>query len=419
MFELVAAVILCMYFLILGWSVYNIPILAAGVRHLRRSRRSMTMKEAGLRSLPSFSIVVPVRNEERVIGRLLDALLDLRYPGRKEIIVVEDGSIDGTLDICLRYQKMHPGDVKILHRKTSAGGKSAALNYGVEHARGDVIGIFDADNVPANDVLVRAAEHFRDPKVAAVQGRIHSINARENMLTQFIAYEDAVWCEAFLRGKEALGLFVHLRGCCEFIRREVLEELGGFDEKTLAEDIEISTRLIEQGHRIKYGADLRAWQESPNNVGGFLKQRTRWYRGHMEVALKYGRLLKNLNRRTIDAELTLSLPFIAIASFFLFTFASWGVSVALPVSDVLMFCMVFSTSATYILAVLAGLALIYFSKPKRLNNLLWLPFVFGYWLLQSFLALYAGLLILLRRPRRWVKTVKSGTVASPEFELRT
>jgi hypothetical protein len=67
------------------------------------------------------------------------------------------------------------------------------------------------------------------------------------------------------------------------------------------------------------------------------------------------------------------------------------------------------------LVFLAGGALIYNSKPKRVSNLLWLPFVFGYWFAQSFVALYAGLLILFRRPRKWVKTVKSGAVASTEF----
>ena len=154
-----------------------------------------------------------------------------------------------------------------------------------------------------------------------MQGRIHSINSHENMLTQFLAYEDAVWCEAFLRGKDALGLFVHLRGCCQFVRRSILEDLGGFDEDTLAEDIEISARLTEQQYDIKYASDVRTWQESPSTLMGFLKQRARWYRGHMEVALKYGRLLKHLDRRNLDVELTLFLPFLAIASLFLFAFA--------------------------------------------------------------------------------------------------
>ena len=394
---------------------YNLPVLAAGVRDLRKSRRGVSKKKScsgGV--LPSFSIVVPVKNEEKVVGRILDALCRLRYPSDKfEVVIVDDGSVDHTEEICRRFVASH-GNIRLLRRSVSSG-KASALNHGLAHSKGEIVAIFDADNVPAEDVLSGAAEYFCDPAVAAVQGRIHSINSRENMLTQFLAYEDAVWCEAFLRGKEALGLFVHLRGCCQFIRRGVLESLGGFDEKMLAEDMEISARLTEQGQRIKYAPDLRAWQESPSDVKGFFKQRTRWFRGHMEVALKYGRLLKRFDRRTLDAELTLALPFLAIASLFLFIFASWGVFTALSFGVALNMLMFFSTVTTYILVILAGLALIYYSKPKRVSNLLWLPFVFGYWCMQSFVAFYAGLLILFRRPQKWVKTEKSGAVANPDF----
>jgi cellulose synthase/poly-beta-1,6-N-acetylglucosamine synthase-like glycosyltransferase len=234
-------------------------------------------------------------------------------------------------------------------------------------------------------------------------------------LTQFLAYEDAVWSEAFLRGKEALGLFVHLRGCCQFIRRSALEGVGGFDEVSLAEDMEISARLTEQGHRIMYSGDVHAWQESPATVSGFLRQRTRWYRGHMETALKYGRFLRHLNRRTLDAEFTLTFPFLAIASLFLFVLASWGVFATASFDGALRTLMGLSTFTMFVLVLLAGGALIYYSHPKRLKNLLWLPFVFGYWFAQSLVAVYAGLLILFRRPRRWIKTEKSGVVASPEF----
>jgi cellulose synthase/poly-beta-1,6-N-acetylglucosamine synthase-like glycosyltransferase len=394
---------------------YNLPVLAAGVRDLRRNKR-LSFKKGGNGEavLSCFSIVVPVKNERTVVRRILEALVHLSYPVDKfEIVVVDDGSVDGTVEICKEFAASH-GNVKFLQRNISEG-KASALNYGLAHSSGDVIAIFDADNVPAGDALSRVAEYFCDPTVAAVQGRIHSINSHENMLTQFLAYEDAVWCEAFLRGKDALGLFVHLRGCCQFVRRSILQDLGGFDEDTLAEDIEISARLTERRYAIKYASDVRAWQESPSTLMGFLRQRTRWYRGHMEVALKYGRLLKHLDRRNLDVELTLFLPFLAIASLFLFTFASWGVFAALPFDAVLDTLMVFSTFTTYILVFLAGFALIYYSKPKRVKNVLWLPFVFGYWCLQSFVAVYAGLLILFRRPRRWVKTEKTGAVASPEF----
>ena len=131
--------------------------------------------------------------------------------------------------------------------------------------------------------------------------------------------------------------------------------------------------------------------------------------------MRYGRLMKHLNKRNLDTELTLFMPFLAIASVFLFTFASWGVFTTLPLSAALDMLMVFSMIATYILVFLTGFTLIYYSNPKRVKNLLWLPFVFGYWYLQSFVAVYAGLLVLFRRPRKWTKTRKSGTVANSEF----
>jgi cellulose synthase/poly-beta-1,6-N-acetylglucosamine synthase-like glycosyltransferase len=417
--SVVDSVLLFVFLAFYAGLFYNMPVLAAGVRDLRKSRRKNSRGYADEEAaLPCFSIIVPVRNERPVVGRILEALDCLQYPVDKfEIVVVDDGSVDGTAEICREFASSH-GNFKLLQRNVSIG-KASALNYGLAQSSGEIIAVFDADNVPASDALWRVAEYFSDPEVAAVQGRIHSINSHENMLTRFLAYEDAVWCEAFLRGKDILGLFVHLRGCCQFVRRSILEDLGGFDEDTLAEDIEMSARLTEKKHVIKYASNVRAWQESPSTLAGFLKQRTRWCRGHMEVALKYGRLLKSLNRRNLDAELTLFLPFLAMASLLLFMFASWGVFSALPFDAALDILMVFSTFTTYILVFLAGFALIYVSKPKRVKNLLWLPFVFGYWCIQSFVAVYAGLLILFRRPRRWIKTEKSGVVASPEFALES
>jgi len=99
--------------------------------------------------------------------------------------------------------------------------------------------------------------------------------------------------------------------------------------------------------------------------------------------------------------------------------ASWALLSGAPFDSLLRGFMVFSAVCTSGLILLCGFALIYVSKPRRVRNLLWLPFVFGYWCLESFLALYAGLLILLRRPRGWVKTEKSGAVASPEFALES
>jgi cellulose synthase/poly-beta-1,6-N-acetylglucosamine synthase-like glycosyltransferase len=405
--DIVGLVLIGVLIIVCSWALYNLPILASGVRDFCKKRQKPQKQNVPDEFLPSFSIIVPAKNEERVINRLLKSLSTLNYPlNKREIIIVEDGSTDKTNNICIDYAKEH-ADVKILNRSIS-NGKPSALNFGLKNAKGDIVAIFDADNVPASDTLSAVVKYFEDPKVAAVQGRTASINPRENMLTQFIAYEEAVWCEAYLRGKDLLNLFVHLKGSCQFLRRKTLEQLQGFDEAVLSEDMEISARLIENDYRIRYAPDVVALQENPSTLKTLFKQRTRWFRGTMEVAFKYGRLMKKLNRINFDAETTLFAPFILIASLspylaaFLAFSTFWSLDVIWPLVVQL------GMLTTTLTVLLCGIALIYVSKPRKVRSILWLPFVYCYWSFQAFIALYAMLLIVLRRPRKWIKTDKSG-----------
>ena len=414
MLAIVELALICVFAVVYAWIFYNLPVFAAGVRNLRRSRRlqSPDLETDGF--LPSFSVILPVKDEQRVVGRLLEALSNLRYPTEKlEIVIVEDGSADDTFEVCRQFACSHR-NVKVF-RPSFSSGKPSALNYGLKRCSGEVVAVFDADNVPDGDALLKAARYFADPGVAAVQGRTLSINSQENMLTEFISYEEAVWCEAYLQGKDVLGLFVHLKGSCQFIRRDILEQLEGFDEAFLADDMEISARLTERGHTIRYASDVRSWQESPADLKTLFNQRTRWFRGTMEVAFKYGRLMTHPNRRTLDAEATLLGPFVLMASLLSYLAGSGVFFAAFPFNVVWGVFMTISTIGTTVMLLLCGLALIYLSKPKRVSNLLWLPFVFGYWCLQGFIALYAALLILLRRPKKWLKTEKSGAISNSRF----
>jgi len=305
-------------------------------------------------------------------------------------------------------------DIKVFHREFYDG-KPSALNYGIARAKGNIIGVFDADSVLASDVLLNVCRYFEDPKVAAVQGRNLSINSEENMLTKFISYEEAVWFEAYLRGKDALELFVNLKGNCQFIRRDVLEKVEGFDESFLAEDMELSARLTEKGYQIRYAPDVQSWQENPSSLKQLFTQRIRWYRGWMEVAFKYGRLMVKPSRIGVDAEATLLGPFMLIFSLVTYLATLFVFLMPTTLNVFWQFTMQFTAVGTTLLICSCGLALIYISKPRNLKNLLWLPFIYAYWSLQAFMALYAAIQILLHRPRRWLKTEKKGVVANPEF----
>ncbi|MCJ7559405.1 glycosyltransferase family 2 protein, partial [Candidatus Bathyarchaeota archaeon] len=276
--------------------------------------------------------------------------------------------------------------------------------------------IFDADNVPDANALMAVREYFEDPTVAAVQGKTLSINSKENMLTQFISYEEAVWCEAYLRGKDVLHLFVHLKGSCQFIRREVLDKLEGFNEAVLSEDMEISARLTENNYKIRYASDVVAWQESPSDLKTLFKQRTRWFRGTMEVAFKYGRLMSRPSRKNFDAETTLWGPFMLIGSLLPYIAMFWSFLSVLPFDVLWRFAVQLATLTSALTMLLCGLAMIYVTKTRRMKSMLWLPFIYFYWSSQAFIALYAALLIFLRRPRKWTKTDKKG-VSDPTLNF--
>jgi len=405
---------LFVFFVLYGWTLYNIPILAVGLRQLLRKLRKESGKKAEFSSegnLPLVSVIVPVKDEERVIGRLLDALLRLDYPKeRSEIIIVEDGSKDKTLEICQKYVDQHSSHIKLFHREIS-NGKPSALNYALKKARGEILALFDADCVPNSDVLLRAVECFKDSSTVAVQGGISSINANENMLTRFISYEEAVALRTQLLGRDALNLFVYLMGSCCFLRRDVVKKLGGWDENSLSEDIEISVRLTKEGYSIRYVPEIQSWQESPAKLSALAKQRARWLRGHMETALKYGKLITNVNKKSLDTEVTLFTPFIQIVGLLGYFMALFTSFLSIQLDYILSILGQVLLILTITALLMIGIALIYTTKPGKMTNLLWLPFVFAYWLVGNFIALYALLQIVLRRPRKWTKTVKTGIIA--------
>jgi cellulose synthase/poly-beta-1,6-N-acetylglucosamine synthase-like glycosyltransferase len=339
----------------------------------------------------------------------MDSLLSLDYPKEKiEVLVVEDGSTDRTGEICMKYASQWPNLIHYLHKPLS-NGKPSALNFALEHARGEIVGVLDADSVPDISLLKRVADRFADPQVTAVQGITQTINAQVNMLTKIVSLEETAWFKAVLKGRDHLGLFVPLTGSCQFIRANELKKFGGWQEDSLAEDVELAARLLEAGHRVKFCEEAISSQEAPSQLAHLFRQRARWYRGYIETAIKYGRLLRKPDRTRFDAEISLAGPLLLSASFANYLL-SWLVFTYSATLLARVFAYLMVGLASIVLLAL-GFALVYTSKPRRLANLLWVPFIYAYWFLQTVMAVYALFSILLRRPRTWTKTQKTGSVA--------
>jgi len=401
-FDITSVVLLSV---LLFWSVYNGTIIYAGIRRKRNPSPSNEI----IGEFPKFSIIVPTKNEEAVVGRCLSGLLDLDYPRDKmEIIIVDGNSSDSTVRICSDFSAKYPMVFKIIN-ENGCKGKPAALNLALPHVTGDVVGVFDADSLPEREVLKKVAAYLNDKNVTAVQGRTTSLNEKTNILTRVAASEEKAWFQALLLGREKLHLFVPLNGSCQFVRREVLEELGGWDEACLTEDVELAVRLVEKNHQVKYAPDVSAGQETPTGLRDLIKQRVRWYRGYMDVALKYGRLLDKLNMKNLDAEISLAGPFMMVVS--LLSYINWFFIVVFlsESSPIINFTgLVIALTAVSLFSV--GIALTASEKPIKLRNLLWVPSIYVYWLLQMCIAGWAFLKLVFRRKKVWSKTVKKGFI---------
>jgi cellulose synthase/poly-beta-1,6-N-acetylglucosamine synthase-like glycosyltransferase len=391
--------------ILLFWTVYNGSILFVGVR----SKRKLSVSTENIATEPTFSIIIPTKNEENVIARCLDGVMNIDYPKEKiQIIVVDGKSGDNTLKICSEFCERHPLNIKILSEKTVKG-KPAALNLALPFVKGDIVGVFDADSLPERDVLCKVVSYFNDKKIMAIQGRTTSINEKANALTRVISMEEKAWFQALLTGREKMSLFVPLTGSCQFIRRGVIDELGGWDENSLTEDVEFALRMVEKKHLIKYAPDVCSGQETPSTIGPLFKQRVRWYRGYMETAIKYGRLLDNLNKRTIDAEISMAGPFMMVVS--LLSYINWFlVALFLSQSNPIINFTGLVIALTAVSLVSIGIGLVASEKPIKPQNILWVPFIYVYWLMQMFIAGWAFLKLVLRRKRDWTKTAKKGSV---------
>jgi amino acid transporter len=135
----------------------------------------------------------------------------------------------------------------------------------------------------------------------------------------------------------------------------------------------------------------------------------------MEVAIRYGQLMTKLSRISFDAEATLFGPFILIATLLPYMAMFWSFFTFLPLDAMWRIVVQFATLSTILTVLICGVALIVVSKPRRVRSLLWLPFVYFYWSFQALIAVYAVVLIILRRPRVWTKTDKQGVLMNPAF----
>ena len=236
---------------------------------------------------PLISIIIPAYNEEKVIANTIESTIELDYPN-KDIIVIDDGSTDNTLQIAKEFQSK---GIKVLHKTN--GGKASALNLALTFTKGEIIAVLDADTLASRNSLKEIVKVFENEKdIAAVAGNI-KVRNQENWITKCQALEYVAGIQIARRAFDLFGAITIVPGALGSFRKSVLVETGAYDKETIVEDFDTTIKILKSGMVVRGTTKSIAYTEAPNTLKDFYNQRKRWYRGNLQVITKHRNALTN------------------------------------------------------------------------------------------------------------------------------
>lgn len=278
---------------------------------------------------PKVSVVIAAYNEEKVINQTIASILDSVYPS-VEVLVINDGSTDKT-EAVVKEAFSSASSVQLITKEN--GGKTAAVNVGFQQASGEIVVSIDADTLIHKEAITYLVRHFYDPKVVAVSGNIKVGNVN-NLLTLWQHVEYVTGFNLERRAFDQLNCIPVVPGAIGAWRKDLVAEAGYFKEDTLAEDTDLTIQLLRQGYQINYENRAVAYTEAPEDVGGFVKQRTRWIYGTLQSLWKHRGALFSRDQK--------GLGFVSLPNMWIF---QYGVQLLSPFIDVLFFFSLFTPYA--------------------------------------------------------------------------
>lgn len=380
-------------FTITFWSVMLMVPLA-----LYSKNKEDSMKPA--QRFPLISILIPAYNEEKVIARTIESALEIDYP-KKEIIIIDDGSVDKTLLIAKRFQK---DNVIVLHKENS--GKATALNYGINFAKGEIVTILDADTIAGKNSLKEIVKVFEtSPNIGGVAGNV-KVRNKTNWLTWCQALEYVSGFQIARRAFDMFGVITIVPGAMGAFKTNILKDTGGYDKDTIVEDFDATIKVLKSGHIIRGTTKSVAYTEAPEKLSQFVKQRSRWYRGNLQVVFKHRDALTNprfgfLQKMALP-YMILSMLVLPITGFFMV--GSLILSVIEGDIFFVLSSMTFFIILQYLLVTLA--VRIEREDPKLILYSIF--FMFGYKQIQDALLIKQLFEQLLRRKAKWTSVTRKG-----------
>ena len=257
----------------------------------------------------SFSLLIPARHEQAVLAATVKSILASNHNNFEVLIIVGHDDPD-TADVARLLEAQYPDLVRVVVDTHEVKNKPKALNSALPRCRGEIIGIFDAEDQVHPDLLDHVDHALRESDADVVQGGVQLINFHSSWYALRNCLEYFFWFHSRLHLHAARG-FIPLGGNTVFVRASTLRESGGWDSECLTEDCDLGVRLSSRGAKVvvAYDADLVTREETPDSIKALIKQRTRWNQGFLQVYRKAEwREIPDLRRRLL-ARWTLVTPF--------------------------------------------------------------------------------------------------------------
>ena len=237
---------------------------------------------------PSLVVFVPAHNEARVIRDSLDALLTCDYPEDRLVIVpIDDRSQDETREILQEYAASYPDRIRPHLRDGGIPGKAAALAEAMADHEEEVFLVFDADYIPGERLLKQLVAPFFDAEVGAVMGRVVPLNVGTSLLTRLLDLERSGGYQVDQQARMNLRLVPQYGGTVGGVRRTALEHVGGWNIDSLAEDTDLTVRLVLAGWDVVYQNRSECYEEVPETWESRIRQIKRWAKGHNQALRSY------------------------------------------------------------------------------------------------------------------------------------
>lgn len=374
--------------------------------------------------LPVISILVPLFREKDIAGTLVRRLQRLDYPrGRLEVLLVLEESDALTAEV-LNRTELPPWVRIVTVPEGQPRTKPRAMNYALDFCRGEIIGVYDAEDAPAPDQLLAVAARFASApgRLACLQGALDYYNPRDGWIARCFTLEYNTWFRLYLRGMARLGLPVPLGGTTLFVRRAALEAVGAWDAHNVTEDADLGLRLARYGWRTEV-IDSTTGEEAISRAVPWIRQRSRWLKGYMVTYMVQMRRPRALWRRLGP------LAFIGMQAHFVTALMQyvlgpllgcfWLVALGLvrpfpdivPDAAITLFGLLFALSAigeaTY--------CMIATRAPRHRHLWPWVPMLLLYYPM-AWIAAYKALFELLVVPFYWDKTPHGLTGTGPAEE---